>query len=160
MEENIKKGFLCTFEESINNEWEESKRKIHTGVNLIKSGVKKIIGDQNDIENLSNHETDGLSNIISFLMSKVDSIGIRPETHFNYTTILHWVKNNHIGNKFYMLRHNPINETNAYLFVFFAQDDIIYIGEDFPMVCYITKNIPEDVIDLFNNKKVYIQKFI
>lgn len=92
-------------------------------------------------------------------MSRLEDVATPVGDDFSYSTILRWVKNNHIGNQFYMIKYANAKSSNTYLFVFFAKGDDMLCGKKYPMICYISNALPESINDMFNGKDVFIQKF-
>ncbi len=161
-EKKKRNGFFGSLGDSIDQDLKNSREYINEGTTQVKHGFREVFGieeEQDGIGNIPDLNDDGMSQVIRFLMSRIESIGEPVGKDFNYASVLRWVKDNHIGNKFYMVkRHNTKNNV-TYLFVFFGYNDIIKASLKDPMVCFICKEFPSSIDDLFNGKQVFIQKF-
>lgn len=159
--EKRKPGFLESFGKSVDDTFREARGDIHDGFQQIRRGTHKIFGDDDfeETEEKSYSQEEAMKEVKKMLMTRLEDVASPASADFSYSTILSWVKNNHIGNQFYMIRYFNSNSKNTYLFVFFAKDDDLMCGKKHPMVCYIVKELPESINDLFNGKDVFIQKF-
>lgn len=159
--EKCKSGFLESFGRSVDDAFRDAKDDIQNGLDRIRRGGYEFFGG--DESNFSSEtaltEVDAMHQLKKILMSRLEDIAVPVGENFSYSTILRWVKDNHIGNQFYMIKYRNAQSKNIYLFVFFAKDDDLMCGKDHPMVCYISKVLPESIYDLFNGKDVFIQKF-
>lgn len=159
--ERRKPGFLESLGRSVDETFRDAKGDIQNGLERIRRGGHEILnGDESVADGESElSEEDAMSQIKKILMSRIEDIATPVGEDFSYSSILRWVKNNHIGNQFYMIKYLNSRSKNTYLFVFFAKDDKLLCGNKHPMVCYILKKLPESIHDLFNGKDVFIQKF-
>lgn len=159
--ERKRPGFLESLGKSIDDTYRDAKNDVQDGCKRICRGAKKIIGKENaeETDEITNTEDDVMMQVKKFLMSYLEDIAKPVGDEFSYATVLRWVKNNHVGNQFYMIKYINTKSKNTYLFVFFAKDDNLLCGKKYPMVCFISTNLPEDIEDLFNGKDVFIQKF-
>lgn len=148
-------GFFSSLGSSIDRSFRESKEDILEGVDLIKSGFKKMC----DIEDTDDAPESSKALVIKTLLERIDQIGEPVGDDFTYSTVLRWVKNNHVGNRFYMLKYRNEERQVTYLFVFFGEDDSIRLSAKDPMICYITKHLPDNINDIFNGKDLFIQPF-
>ena len=156
-----KPGFLESFGRSIDESFQDAKDDIQEGVERMRKGFKELFDSQDPDE--SNEPTqssvDSMAQIKKILMARLEDIAMPTGDGFSYSSILKWVKENHIGNKFYMIKYLNNKSKNTYLFVFFGKDDELMLEKKHPMVCYRMKSLPEGIADLFNGKQIFIQKF-
>jgi len=159
-----KPGFFESFGRSVDESFKDAKDDVRTGLDRIHRGTKEVLGFDED-ENYNCHqretysEEDAMGQIKKVLMARLEDIATPVGDEFSYSTILNWVKNNHIGNQFYMVKYLNEKSKNTYLFVFFVKDETIMCGKNHPMICYIIKKLPDSILDMFNGKSVFIQKF-
>lgn len=154
-------GFFESLGRSIDDTCREAKNDIQDGYQQICRGTNKIFGKENVEENdeFTTVEDATMAQVKKILMSHLEDIAMPVGEEFSYATVLRWVKCNHVGNKFYMIKYINAKSKNTYLFVLFAEDDNLLCGKKYPMVCFISTNFPEDIEDLFNGKDIFIQKF-
>lgn len=161
--EKRKPGFLESFGRNVDDSFRDAKDNIRAGLNRVHRGTKEVLGF--DDENLNNperepySEEDAMTQVKKILMARLEDIATFAGDDFSYATILGWVKNNHIGNQFFMVKYLNEKSNNTYLFVFFAKNETLLCGKNHPMICYILKKLPDSIKDMFNGKNVFIQKF-
>ena len=148
-------GFFSSLGGSIDRSFRESKEDILEGVDLIKSGFKKMC----DIEDNDDVQESSETLVVKTLLERIDKIGEPVGDDFTYSTVLRWVKDNHIGDRFYMLKYRNPEKEVTYLFVFFGEDENIRLSAKDPMICFITKHLPDNINDIFNGKNLFIQPF-
>lgn len=154
-------GFLESLGKSVDDTFRDAKGDIQNGLERIRRGGHEIFNSGESVANDESElsEEEAMSQVKKILMSRIEDIATPVGEDFSYSTVLRWVKDNHMGNQFYMIKYLNSRSKNTYLFVFFAKDDKLLCGKKHPMVCYILKELPESILDLFNGKDVFIQKF-
>jgi len=159
--ERRKPGFLESLGRSVDDTLRDAEGNIQNGWERIRRGGHEIFNSDesvvNDVSELS--EEEAMRQVKKILMSRIEDIKTPIGEDFSYSTVLRWVKDNHIGNQFYMIKYLNLQSKNTYLFVFFGKDNEWLCEKKHPMVCYILKELPESILDLFNGKDVFIQKF-
>ena len=45
------------------------------------------------------------------------------------------------------------------IFAFFGQGDTLLLGKKYPQRCYIAKDLPKSIDDLFAEKSIFVQPF-
>lgn len=153
-------GFFESLGKSIDYSFHEANEDISTGFQQIRNGVHKIVLNEEKVVDTQLSKTDALKFLKKCLMSRLEDVATPAGDDFSYTTILRWVKENHIGKQLVMVKHLNEKNHNVYLFVFFAEGNKLYFGAEFPLICYIMKRIPSSISDLFNGKDVFLQKFV
>lgn len=159
---NKESGFFELFERSIDESFRDSKEAIEEGTRLIKKGAKEMLSygkESNEEGSPEVSPEDAMKQLLKTLMSRLEEVALPASDDFSYATILKWVKINHKGNQFYMVKRvNPKNGI-TYLFVFFADDKYLFCDEKDPMICYLVRSMPHGINDMFNGKDIFIQKF-
>lgn len=155
-------GFFESFGRDIDEGFRESREDIRRGARMVRGGLRAILlPEESRGENpgRANEEINSFKELYAILMSRANDCVTPTEEGFSYATVLKWVKENHVGNRFYMVRYTNPKSKAIYLFVFFGEDDKIMCGDDYPMICYLTKVLPSGIIDIFNGKDMFIQNF-
>ena len=75
-----------------------------------------------------------------------------------FEDVLEWVKRHLKGDRFYLVKYTP-QPSIIMLYVFFANDDDLYVGDDDPKKWYLCAKLSDSLNDLFANKNVYVQPF-
>ena len=159
-----KPGFLESFGRNVDESFRDAKDDVRAGLDRIHRGTREVLGfDEEESHSRAERETyseeDAMIQVKKVLMARLEDIATPAGDDFSYSTILNWVKNNHIGNQLYMVKYLNEKSMNTYLFVFFAKDETLMCGKNHPMICYILKKVPDSIKDMFNGKSVFIQKF-
>lgn len=157
MNEESRRRFFGSLGDSIDKSLQEASEDIRTGAQNIAGGARIICNCLFAEESTS--ADDPSEEILIVLMQRFNQIAEPVGLDFSYSTILRWVKRNAVGNRFYMLKHIPTNSNISYIFVFFADNKNVMLTENDPIVCFVCKQIPESILNLFGNKKVFIQPF-
>jgi hypothetical protein len=100
------------------------------------------------------------SEVVAELLSQIgkgcDIIPI--SSSFDYEDLMRWVKDNAVGNQVIIVKDSLANTTGQILSVAFAKDNVVFLNEDKPKVCFVYKSLNPTIADLFpSGKKVYIK---
>lgn len=134
---------------------ESTDESFEKGKSNLKGGFKKMFGREERIQFSST------ADVLNYMLSEVEA-GFcqhqRLSSSDDFSVILNWVKNNHRGDRYYMVK-GSFEDGSVALAVFFADEDRIYAEKHDPKICYTCATLPRDISDLFGNKNIYVQSF-
>lgn len=134
---------------------ESTDESFEKGKSNLKGGFSKMFGREEKIQFSST------TDVLNYMLSEVTK-GFcqhqRLSSSDDFSVILNWIKNNHRGDRYYMVK-GSFEDGSVALAVFFADEDRIYAEKHDPKICYTCAVLPRDISDLFGNKSIYVQPF-
>lgn len=139
-----------------------SGKSISDGLSDVSKGLNQIknafVSDGNvDAEQSSKNLN---KEILRYFVMNVKNIEIEQlDEHSEYNDILKWAARNKCGDCLYLVKHNESKNKAIMIFAFFGQGDTLLLGKKYPQRCYIAKDLPKSIDDLFAEKSIFVQPF-
>lgn len=139
-----------------------SGKKISDGLSDVSKGLEQIknvfVSDDNfnteqNSENLNDE-------ILKYFAKNIRNIEIEQlDEYSEYNDILKWAARNKCGDCLYLIKHNESKNKAILIFAFFGQGDNLLLDKKHPQRCYIAKELPISISDLFAEKSIFVQPF-
>ena len=140
-----------------------SGKNISDGLSDVSKGfeqIKNVFVLNNDID--TGQDSENLNEkILKYFARNVKNIEIEQlDVHSEYNDILKWAARNKCGDCLYLVRHNESKNKAFMIFAFFGEGDTLLLDKEHPQRCYIAKELPKSIDDLFAGKSIFVQPFI
>ena len=81
----------------------------------------------------------------------------RANANFTYKDILSWAHEHRVGDELYLIRYNDMTYNNTWVCVCFAQEGKPLTSPNYAKICYVFKELPESLSNIFGGKNMYVQ---